>query len=143
MIIIVLYSIIVDRMSIEEKLIKIKVYLMRREGRFLMAKFTFILGICAVLGSILILIGPGNGSGSGSTDSVETTNLVGKFLASEGEAQRYVGQIVSDMATKKYYFPWCQKVSEIATANIRIFKSELEAKRAGYTPGSLCYGLNK
>ncbi len=46
------------------------------------------------------------------------------------------GIIVASQNGTKYYWPWCSGVSKIKPENLIWFKSEAEAKTAGYTPCS-------
>jgi hypothetical protein len=46
--------------------------------------------------------------------------------------------IVASKGGKKYYFIWCKGSQNIKEANKRYFKTEEEAKKAGYTLAGSC-----
>ena len=52
------------------------------------------------------------------------------------------GPVVGSKSGKKYYFPWCGTVKRIKLENQVKFASISEAKKAGFTPGGNCKGLN-
>ncbi len=52
------------------------------------------------------------------------------------------GPVVGSKSGKKYYFPWCGTVKRIKPENQVKFASISEAKKAGFTPGGNCKGLN-
>lgn len=51
------------------------------------------------------------------------------------------GYYVASRTGSTYYFPWCAGAEKIAPANERWFKTEAEAKAAGYRPAKNCKGL--
>ena len=51
------------------------------------------------------------------------------------------GYVVASRSGAVYYYPWCAGAGQIAEANKRWFKSEEEAKRAGFRPAKNCKGL--
>jgi hypothetical protein len=51
------------------------------------------------------------------------------------------GLIVASKGGTKYHFPWCGGARSISEANKVWFKSEEEARAAGYAPASNCKGL--
>lgn len=51
------------------------------------------------------------------------------------------GLVVASKNGTKYHFPWCAGAKAISEANKIWFKSEEEARLAGYTPASNCKGL--
>lgn len=51
------------------------------------------------------------------------------------------GLIVASRTGSVYYYPWCAGAGNIATQNQRWFKSEAEARAAGYRPAKNCKGL--
>ena len=54
----------------------------------------------------------------------------------------YIGGLYVAAATGEvYYFPWCGAVEKIAPANRRWFKTEKDAKAAGYRAAKNCKGL--
>lgn len=50
-------------------------------------------------------------------------------------------EVIGSKSGKKYYFPWCGTVKRIKLENQIHFASIEEAKRAGFTPGGNCKGL--
>ena len=52
------------------------------------------------------------------------------------------GAVIGSKSGKKYYFPWCSTVKRIKPENQVPFASIEEAKKAGFTPGGNCKGLN-
>jgi hypothetical protein len=52
------------------------------------------------------------------------------------------GGVIGSKTGKKYYFPWCGTVKRIKPENQVHFASIDEAKKAGFTPGGNCKGLN-
>lgn len=48
---------------------------------------------------------------------------------------------VASKSGTKYFLPWCGAVSKIKEENKIWFRSETEAKRAGYSPAANCKGL--
>ncbi len=51
------------------------------------------------------------------------------------------GYVVASRSGEVYYLPWCAGAGQIAVTNKRWFKSEEEARRAGYRPAKNCRGL--
>ncbi len=51
------------------------------------------------------------------------------------------GLLVASRTGAVYYYPWCAGATKIAAANQRWFKSEAEAKAAGYRAAKNCKGL--
>jgi hypothetical protein len=52
------------------------------------------------------------------------------------------GEVIGSKSGKKYYFPWCGTVKRILPQNQIHFASIDEAKKAGFTAGGNCKGLN-
>lgn len=51
------------------------------------------------------------------------------------------GPVIGSKSGKKYYFPWCGTVKRIKPENQVHFKSIVEARSSGFTPGGNCKGL--
>jgi len=65
-----------------------------------------------------------------SEENKSSANQIGNTLSSEK------GIVVASRNGTKYYWPWCSGVSKIKPENLIWFKSEAEAKAAGYAPSS-------
>ena len=52
------------------------------------------------------------------------------------------GLVVAARGGSAYYYPWCGGAQNIADGNRVWFKSEKEARAAGYAPAKNCRGLN-
>lgn len=52
------------------------------------------------------------------------------------------GEVIGSKSGKKYYFPWCGTVKRIKPENQVHFSSIEEAKKAGFTAGGNCKGLD-
>lgn len=50
-------------------------------------------------------------------------------------------EVIGSKSGKKYYFPWCGTVKRIKPENQIHFASVELAKKAGFTPGGNCKGL--
>ena len=53
------------------------------------------------------------------------------------------GLVVAAKTGNSYYFPWCGGADKIAAGNRVWFKSEAEAKAAGYVAAKNCKGLQQ
>lgn len=51
------------------------------------------------------------------------------------------GLIVASRSGSTYHYPWCAGAQQIAEQNKRWFKSEEEARKAGYKAAKNCKGL--
>lgn len=58
------------------------------------------------------------------------------------EVPQASGAVVGSKSGKKYYFPWCSTVKRMKLENQVPFESIAAAKKAGFTPGGNCKGLN-
>ncbi len=65
----------------------------------------------------------------------QTASVLGATGVEEG------GEVIGSKSGKKYYFPWCGTVKRIKPENQLKFASIEEAKKAGFTPGGNCKGL--
>lgn len=73
-----------------------------------------------------------------SSYSSETSLLDAPNVKSKNYGEK---SFVASKSGTKYYFPWCGGVSNIKEVNKIWFSSEVEAKKAGYTPAANCAGL--
>lgn len=72
---------------------------------------------------------------SGSVKGVSTTKTVVVPSISQSS------EVIGSKSGKKYYFPWCGTVKRIKPENQVHFASIDEARKAGFTPGGNCKGL--
>jgi hypothetical protein len=86
-------------------------------------------------GSVLNSAGQSLNQGAveqGSTSTDSTTNQSASQQAANSNNSQ--GIIVASKNSNKYHWPWCAAAKNIKPENQIWFKSEAEAKAAGYTP---------
>lgn len=70
----------------------------------------------------------------------EASNGVASSLTQDPSSTQS-GEVIGSKSGKKYYFPWCGTVKRIKPENQVHFVSIDEAKKAGFTAGGNCKGL--
>lgn len=75
--------------------------------------------------------------------SSQTASVIQGSIESSvsGEVVTSDGEVIGSKSGKKYYFPWCGTVKRIKPENQVKFASIEEARKAGFTPGGNCKGL--
>ena len=72
------------------------------------------------------------------TETSSQTALESQKMTVEGEEQALPGKYVGSKNSTKYHLPWCSGAQRITEANKIWFRTEEEAKAAGYTPAANC-----
>ncbi len=72
---------------------------------------------------------------------VESNTKVGTTTQNQGGLPAQAGEVIGSKSGKKYYFPWCGTVKRIKPENQVHFNSIEDAKKAGFTAGGNCKGL--
>lgn len=76
---------------------------------------------------------------SSSTNKESNSNISNKVVSVP--VLNKSNEVIGSKSGKKYYFPWCGTVKRIKPENQIHFASIDEAKKAGFTPGGNCKGL--
>ncbi len=127
-------------MSIEQFLQKIKPFYGFMLGALIAATF-FCLGRLSVQNNQKTAI---NIDYSGYKNEALAFNSGSTTISSESPSTStpdLSGEVIGSKSGKKYYFPWCGTVKRIKPENQVYFVSIEEARKAGFTPGGNCKGL--
>ena len=92
----------------------------------------------------VIAFGLGRLSAAEDRSPIRVVEAASSTLATDADRTHAVtpgGAYVASRTGKAYYFPWCTAADKISEQNKVWFKTEADAKAAGYTPAKNCKGL--